>query len=76
MEDWDNIITLLMILSCALIIGLKVLFWKLGKFRNNDPRRFTNYTSRGDGDGGEYLDTNYILETFPHIQIGLSFHSL
>ena len=54
MEDWDNIITLLMILSCALIIGLKVLFWKLGKFRNYDPRRFINYTSRGDGDLGGY----------------------
>ena len=54
MEDWDNIITLLIILSGALIIGLKVLFWKLGKFRNYDPRRFINYTSRGDGDLGKY----------------------
>ena len=54
MEDWDNIMTTLMVLSGALIIGVNILIWKLGKFRNYDQRRFTNYTSRGDGDGGKY----------------------
>ena len=54
MEEWDNIMTLLMILSCGLIIVLKVLFWKLGKFRNYDSRRFLNYDSRVDGNAGEY----------------------
>ena len=52
MEDWDNIMTLLMILSCGFIIGLNVLFWKLGKFRNYDSKRFVNYDSRENG--GEY----------------------
>ena len=52
MEEWDNIMTLLMILSCGLIIGLKVLFWKLGKFRNYDSKRFVKYDSRENG--GEY----------------------
>ena len=54
MEEWDNNITLLMILSGGLIVGVNILIWKLGKFRNYDSRRFTNYDSRGDGDGGEY----------------------
>ena len=52
MEDWDNIMTLLMVLSIAVIIGVKVLFWKLGKFRNYDSKRFVNYDSRENG--GEY----------------------
>jgi len=28
MEEWDNIITLLMILSGGLIIGVNILIWK------------------------------------------------
>ena len=51
MEDWDNIMTTLMFLSGALIIGVNILIWKLGKFRKYDSRRFINYTSRGDGEG-------------------------
>jgi len=51
MEDWDNIMTTLMVLSGALIIGVNILIWKLGKFRKYDSRRFINYTSRGDGEG-------------------------
>ena len=50
MDDWDNIMTTLMVLSGALIIGVNILIWKLGKFRKYDSRRFINYTSRGDGE--------------------------
>ena len=52
MEEWDNIMTLLMILSCGLIIGLKGLFWKLSRFRSYNSKRFVNYDSRENG--GEY----------------------
>ena len=51
MEDWDNIMTTLMVLSGALIIGVNILIWKLGKFRKYDSRRFISYNSRGDGEG-------------------------
>jgi hypothetical protein len=51
MEDWDNIMTTLMVLSGALIIGVNILIWKLGKFRKYDSKRFINYTLRGDGEG-------------------------
>ena len=51
MEDWDNIMTTLMVLSGALIIGVNILIWKLGKFRKYDSKIFINFTLRGDGEG-------------------------
>ena len=51
MEDWDNIMTTLMVLSGALIIGVNILIWKLGKLRKYDSRKFINFISRGDGEG-------------------------
>ena len=52
MEDLDNIITLLMVLSIAVIIGVTILIWKLSRFRSYDSKRFVNYDSREIG--GEY----------------------
>ena len=49
MEDWDNVITLLMILSIAVIIGVTILIWKLSRFRSYDSKRFVNYDSREIG---------------------------
>ena len=61
MEDWDNIMTTLMVLSGALIIGVNILIWKLGKFRKYDSRRFINYTSRGDGEGFKLIPYHEFL---------------